>query len=84
VAWTKTYAGAAGRRGRVFTTTMGAAVDLPNPGLRRLLVNAVYWCVGLEDKIPPAANVELVGKYLPHGYGFGKYQKGVRPADLAN
>ncbi len=83
VAWTKTYEVAAGHKGRVFTTTMGAAVDLANPGLRRLLVNAVYWCVGLEDKIPPAANVDLVGKYAPHWFGYGKYQKGVRPGDLA-
>ncbi|MGD0896260.1 MAG: ThuA domain-containing protein [Thermoguttaceae bacterium] len=83
VAWTKAYAGAAGRKGRVFTTTMGAAVDLGNPGVRRLLVNAAYWCVGLEDKIPPAADVALVGKYEPSWFGFGKQKKGVRPADLA-
>jgi type 1 glutamine amidotransferase len=82
VAWTKTYEGGAGRKGRVFTTTMGAATDLANQHFRRLLVNAVYSCVGLEDKIPPAANVDLVGKYEPTDFGSGKYRKGVRPADL--
>jgi len=82
VAWIKTYAAPGGKSGRVFTTTMGAAADLASPGLRRLLVNAVYWCVGLEDKIPPAANVDLVGKYQPTWFGFAKHQKGVRPADL--
>ena len=46
IAWTKTYKGANGQTGRVFTTTMGAAVDLESEGLRRLLVNAAYWCVG--------------------------------------
>ena len=40
IAWIKTYQGAQGQAGRVFTTTMGAARDLPSEGLRRLLVNA--------------------------------------------
>ncbi|MGA2069206.1 MAG: ThuA domain-containing protein [Thermoguttaceae bacterium] len=82
VAWIKTYTAPGGKSGRVFTTTMGAATDLASEGLRRLLVNAVYWCVGLEDKIPPAANVDLVGKYRPTGFGFAKHRKGVRPAEL--
>ena len=50
IAWTKTYQGSGGQTGRVFTTTMGAATDLQSEGLRRLLVNAAYWCVGLEDE----------------------------------
>ena len=83
VAWIKTYRGTDGRSGRVFTTTMGAAVDLANEGLRRLLVNAAYWCVGLEDKIPARANVDLVGPYQPSWFGFGQFRKGLRPADLA-
>ena len=52
VAWIKTYTGEQGKTARVFTTTMGAATDLESEGLRRLLVNAAYWAVGLEDKIP--------------------------------
>lgn len=82
VAWTKTYKGAAGQTGRVFTTTMGAATDLASEGLRRLLVNATYWCVGLEDQIPPRANVDTVGPYEPTPYGFGKFTKGRKPADF--
>ena len=70
VAWTKTYQGAGGQTGRVFTTTMGAATDLQSEGLRRLVVNAAYWCVGLEDKIPAKANVELVGQYKPSPFSF--------------
>lgn len=81
VAWVKTYRGAAGQTGRVFTTTMGSASDLPSDGLRRLLVNAAYWCVGLEEKIPPKATVELVGRFNALPYGFGKFTKGVRPSD---
>jgi hypothetical protein len=83
VAWTKTYPGENGQKGRVFTTTMGAAVDLNSEGLRRLLVNAAYWCVGLEDKIPERANVDFVGAYQPKWFGFGKFTKGLRPADYA-
>lgn len=83
VAWIKTYRGLQGQTGRVFTTTMGAATDLASEGLRRLLVNAAYWCVGMEEKIPERANVEIVGQYQPTGFGFGKYRKGVKPSDLA-
>lgn len=83
IAWTKTYQGDEGRTGRVFTTTMGSANDLPSEGVRRLLVNAAYWCVGLEAKIPARANVELVGPFTPSNYGFGKFIKGKRPSDYA-
>lgn len=83
VAWTKTYPGAYGEAGRVFTTTMGAATDLANEGLRRLIVNAAYWCVGLEKQIPPRANVDLVGEYHPSPYGFGGQRKGVKPEEHA-
>ena len=49
----------------------------------RLLVNAVYWAVGLDDKITDKADVALVGDYKPEFYGFIKDYKGkVKPADL--
>ncbi len=83
IAWTKSYRGAGGHVGRVFTTTMGAAVDLQSDGLRRLLVNAVYWCVGLESQIPAKANVDLVGPYQPTWFGSQRFKRGVKPAELA-
>jgi type 1 glutamine amidotransferase len=83
VAWTKSFATESGKSARVFATTMGAATDLESEGLRRLLVNAAYWCLGMEDKIPQRANVVLVGDYDPTDYGFGGYRKGVRPAEHA-
>jgi type 1 glutamine amidotransferase len=82
VAWTKTYKGKEGQAGRVFTTTMGCSIDLASEGLRRLLVNAAYWCLGMEDKIPARANVEIVGQYKPTPMGYGKYVKGLKPSDL--
>jgi hypothetical protein len=82
LAWTRTYTGAAGKPARIFTTTMGASVDFESEGLRRLIVNACYWAVGLEDKIPAKSNVDYVGDYKPTWFGFGKFTKGVKPADL--
>ena len=41
---------------------MGSSTDLESEGLRRLLVNASYWCVGLEKKIADKANVDIVGR----------------------
>lgn len=76
IAWTKSYEG-----GRVFCTTMGAATDLPSEGVRRMLVNATFWAVGLEEHINPDLNVEIVGEYSPTAYGFGGYKKGTKPAD---
>jgi hypothetical protein len=83
VAWTKNYTGTAGKAARVFTTTMGAATDLESEGTRRMLVNAVYWVVGLEEKIGEKSNVELVGEFKPTQFGFGGFVKGVKPEDRA-
>jgi hypothetical protein len=81
IAWTGSHTGQ-NRSGRVFTTTMGASQDLQSEGLRRLLVNACYWAIGTEDKIPSKSNVDIVGSYHPTPFGFGKFITGVRPADL--
>jgi len=62
---------------------MGAAVDLENPGLRRLLVNACYWCAGLENQIPPKADVDYIGPYKPGWFGYGKFKPGIKPENLA-
>lgn len=82
IAWTKSYQIEDGKQGRVFTTTMGSSNDLPNEGLRRLLVNAVYWAVGLADEIQADSNVDLVGTYEPTEFKVGAHQRGLRPADF--
>jgi type 1 glutamine amidotransferase len=69
IAWTKTYRGESGKTNRVFVTTMGHVLDFKNEGFRRMLVNACYWAVGLEQKIPPESNVEFVGQYNPSPIG---------------
>ena len=83
VAWTRTYATNTGHKARVFTTTMGASADFASEGLRRLVVNASYWAVGLEKKIPVRSDVRIVGVYEPSFFGFGKHRRGLRPADYA-
>jgi type 1 glutamine amidotransferase len=80
VAWTKTFE-TNGKKARVFTTTMGASQDLTAVGTRRMLVNAAFWCLGMEDQITPTLNVELVGEYAPTPFGFNKFTKGKMPAD---
>ena len=82
VAWTNAYAGGVGRTSRVFTTTMGAADDFLNEAFRRLLVNAAFWAVGLESKIPPKTDVRIVGTYHPRSFLDQDYTKGVHPSDL--
>lgn len=81
LAWTKDFTGTSGKPSRVFCTTMGAAVDLESEGLRRLLVNGCYWCLGLEDQISEKANVDCVGPFEPNFYGFGDFKKGLKPSD---
>jgi Uncharacterized protein conserved in bacteria len=74
VAWVRSYKAA-----RVFNTTMGSSQDLLNEGLRRLLVNACYWALGLEKRIPAKADVGLVGEYRPSPFAAGGFKKGIRP-----
>ena len=81
VAWTKTYTGEKGKTSRVFTTTMGHSFDLNNEGFRRLLVNACYWGMEMEDKIPAKSKVDLVGQYKPNKIGMGGHKTGLKPSD---
>jgi type 1 glutamine amidotransferase len=83
VAWIKSYTGKSGKAARVFTTTMGASQDLEAEGTRRMLVNACYWGLGLEDKIAEKSKVDLVGEYVPTKFKFDGYVKGKVPADYA-
>jgi len=85
VAWTRTYKGKSGKSARVFATTMGASLDLLSEGVRRLLVNAAYWAVGLEERIPARADVTLVGDYRPTAFRFRsdeEWRPGIKPAEL--
>ena len=47
-----------------------------------MLVNACYWTLGMESKIPARSKVDLVGKYSPNDIGMKKHKTGIKPADL--
>jgi len=79
VAWFKTWRTSGGANARVFQSTMGSATDLECPGLRRLLINAVYWGLGMESAITPTRSVDTVGVYQPLASGFDYQKLGVVP-----
>lgn len=79
VAWVREYKNAAGTVNRIFCSTMGAATDLESEGLRRLVVNGVYWGLGLD--VPVCANVDVIGTFKPTMFGFGGGKKGLKPSD---
>jgi type 1 glutamine amidotransferase len=81
VAWTKTYTGKAGKPARVFTSTMGHGGDFHSEGFRRLLVNACYWGLGMEDRISANSKVDIVGEYKPNDIGMGGHKRGLKPSD---
>ncbi len=68
IVWTKSYQLPGGSKGTSLTSTIGASADLLNEGVRRVLVNSVYWLTGLS--VPSKAQVDLVGDYQPSPYSF--------------
>ena len=79
VVWIKDWTTSTGKKARVLHSTMGSAKDLENPGLRRLVINGVYWGLGMEDKITPESSVDYVGEYKPLTSGFDYENLGVKP-----
>jgi len=82
VAWTKLYQTEKGKTARIFSTTMGASMDLKSEDLRRMLINASYWALNMETQIPDKSNAETIGAYEPIMFGFDKYKKGMKPSDF--
>ena len=76
VAWTREVANAAGTKNRVLTTTMGAATDLKDESLRRLLVNGVYWGLGLD--VPAKADVTPLVEWIPSKYSNNMFHPGLK------
>ena len=81
VAWVRHYQ-SGNPKSRVFATTHGASEDILNDGYRRMLLNAHFWCLGMEDAIKADAPIDFVGPYHPATYSFGGYRRGVKPADI--
>lgn len=68
IAWIKSYQIPGGKKGKAFTSTIGAATDLLTEGTRRLIINSVFWCLDLS--VPDKADVDITGEYKPSPYSF--------------
>jgi outer membrane protein assembly factor BamB len=83
VAWVKPWQTSDGKTARVFHCTMGSGIDLKSPGLRRLVINSAYWCIGMEESISASRSVEIVGSYEPLESGFNYDELGVKPRPIS-
>lgn len=82
VAWVRNYQLPSGDEGRAFTTTHGASEDILSDGFRRMLINACFWGLEMEETIKVDNNIDFVGEYNPTSFNFKGYQKNVKPSDL--
>ncbi|AMV34292.1 Trehalose utilization [Pirellula sp. SH-Sr6A] len=83
VAWVKPWKTSTGNNARVFHCTMGSGMDLKNDGLRRLIVNAIYWGLQMENSISATRSVDIVGSYQPLESGFNYKELGVQPRPVS-
>ncbi len=83
VIWVKNWKTSTGKEARILHSTMGSGKDFENPGLRRIVVNGVYWSLNLEDKIKADSSVEYVGEYITISSGFDHEKLGVVPRPVS-
>ena len=81
-AWIRTYQSTSGKEGRVFCSTQGASEDILNEGVRRMVVNATLWCMGMEKEIKADADVSFVGPYHPTTFSFKPSITDAKPSDI--
>ena len=81
-AWVRTYEFKDGKEGRAFCTTQGASEDILSEGVRRMIINATLWCMGMEEHITADANVSFVGPYNPSTFSFKPSVTDVKPSDI--
>ena len=82
IAWVKTYDADSGKKGRAFTSTIASGQDFDCEAVRRLFVNACYWALGLEEKIPENSKVDFVGDYRGLPFKNNGFAAGVKPSSL--
>jgi hypothetical protein len=82
IAWTKPYQLEGGKPGMAFASTMGASLDFQSADLRRLVLNASFWLLGMGDAVTAELNVDYVGTYSPSAFGFDTFRKGMRVEDF--
>jgi hypothetical protein len=80
VVWSREVKNEAGTTNKILTTTMGAATEIVDEDSRRLIVNGVYWGLGME--VPEKADVPISAEFKPTKYSFNQFQKGKQAADF--
>jgi hypothetical protein len=81
-AWVRTYTFKGGKEGRAFCTTQGASEDILSEGVRRMIINATLWCMGMEEHIAADADVSFVGPYHPTTFSFKPTITDAKPSDI--
>ena len=87
LAWLREYTAPDGKtKGRAFCTTLGASVDFEDTGLRRMVVNASLFLLGIP--VPEEVDVSYVDPFEASSFGFIKdkeFFKGrnLKPGDFA-
>jgi hypothetical protein len=82
IAWTKPYQIEGGKTGMAFASTMGSSMGFQSEDLRRLVVNASFWLLGMSETITPELNMAIVGEYKPTMFGFDTFRKGMKVEDF--
>ncbi len=81
-AWVRNYRFQGGPEGRAFCSTQGASEDILSEGVRRMIVNATLWCMGMEDQIKADADISFVGPYNPSTFSFKPSVQDAKPSDI--
>ncbi len=82
ITWTKDYQLEEGKKGRSFTTTMGASEDFLQEDLRKLIINATFWALDLIPPTNEALDVNFVSPFSPTPFGFDNFRKGMKVEDF--
>jgi len=80
VAWVREVPNASGSKNKILCTTMGAATDLSDESLRRLLVNGLFWGLGLA--VPAKADVTPLVEWKPSHYSNNLFHPNFKAADF--
>lgn len=82
IAWTKPYQLDGGKPGMAFASTMGSSMGFQSEDMRRLVVNASFYLLGMGEGITPELSMDIVGDYKPTMFGFDTFRKGMKVGDF--
>ena len=68
-AWVREYQYEGGPKGE-YSAAHSASEDILSDGVRRLIINATLWCMGMEKEISADADISFVGPYNPSTFSF--------------